>query len=62
MKVQGPDLGTGDTDTLAAFFVRYMTMEQRHTLMAEMPLLYKRLFPHVPAGVILEHVSCEMGA
>jgi hypothetical protein len=60
MKVYGPDLGIADADMLAGFLLRHMTMEQRHLLMAEMPLLYKRTFPDVRTETIAAIVRREL--
>jgi hypothetical protein len=46
-----------DAEELAEWFIRCMTMEQRHKLMAERPVLYARAFPSVKPGEILTRVT-----
>jgi hypothetical protein len=50
----------GDTQELAEWFLRRMSMPERYKLMAEKPLLYARLFPEVKAATILDKVAEEL--
>jgi len=46
-----------DNDELAAWFLYHMTMQQRHRLIAERPVLYARAFPSVETETITEIVT-----
>jgi hypothetical protein len=45
---------------MTEFFLRHMTMDQRHLLMTERPLLYARIFPDVDRDQLIEIVRNAM--
>lgn len=51
------DLTHNELEMLAGWFTARMPMEQRHELMAELPVLYARLFPGVAPTVVLNEVQ-----
>lgn len=51
------NLGIHDTEILAEFLMHHLTMELRGKLMAEMPLLYSRMFPTVTPENLAFRVS-----
>jgi hypothetical protein len=46
------NLGIHDNEVLAEWFLYHLSLEQRHKLMAELPLIYSRLYPDVAAEVL----------
>lgn len=53
----GRALGLYETEVLAEWFLNQMPMEQRHQLMAELPVIYHHLYPGVPASTIASAVA-----
>lgn len=51
------NLTISDADRLAAWFLHRMGPEQRRELMADMPLVYGRVFPVVSTATITGHVT-----
>lgn len=53
----GEQLSIRDAEVLAEWFLHNMSMEQRHQLMAELPVIYHHLYPGVPASTIASAVA-----
>lgn len=47
---------------LVTWFTHRMSMDTRHLLMGERPTLYRRMYPTVSAGAILQQVETELAA
>lgn len=54
------NLGIGDAETLADWFLYHMPQDQRGRLMAELPQVYGRVFPDVDADVIVSRVRAAL--
>lgn len=53
-------LSTGDAERLAEWFLHRLSMDQRHELMADMPLVYARVFPTVAPSMIADVVNVAL--
>jgi len=51
------ELGQNDLERLVEWFTYSMPMDQRHRLMAEMPVLYAKLFPGVRPSAVTAEVA-----
>jgi hypothetical protein len=56
------ELGHNDLERLVDWFTYSMPMDQRHRLMADMPLVYARLFPGVRPAAVTEEVAVGIEA
>lgn len=54
------NLDIHDTEVLAEWFMYHLSMEQRTELVAELPLIYSRMFPTVPPSRILSFVEAAI--
>lgn len=54
------NLNTHDTEVLAEWFMWKLSMEQRHNLIAEMPLIYSRMFPDVSPTLMGDYVKTRI--
>lgn len=53
-------LSTHELETAVRWFTYHMPSEQRGRLMAEMPVLYAKLFPGVSPKAVLERVAAGL--
>lgn len=54
------NLTTKELQDLVRFFTYTMGMDQRGKLMAEMPLVYAKLYPDVDPEIIVQKVRYQM--
>jgi hypothetical protein len=51
------NLGGSEQETLIGFLVHHMSIASRNQLMAEMPVIYGKLYPEVPAALTVQRVK-----
>ena len=59
---RGPVLSNADADRLARWFLYHMSLEQRGRLMAELLMVYARVFPGVDLDAIMRAVQTSLVA